>query len=58
MNVTQAKSLFEMFRPPNVGMKMCFVQKESHGVYLHLPIFVLMILNIILFFITIISLYR
>ena len=43
---------------PNIGAQHCFVQNSSHGLYLHLPISVFMILNGILFVTTICVVYR
>jgi hypothetical protein len=46
------------FPKPNIGETKCFLQDESQGFYLHLPILLLMILNGLFFIITIITLYR
>ena len=43
---------------PNIGLQHCFVQSSVHGLYLHLPISVFMILNGILFVTTICIVYR
>ena len=43
---------------PNVGKQKCFLQEQSQGLYLQLPIMFLMIVNGIFFIITTITLYR
>ena len=43
---------------PNVGNPKCFLQDEAHGVFLHLPSMILMMINVIFFLITTIKLYR
>ena len=46
------------FPKPNVGLTKCFLQDESQGLYLHVPIMLLMIVNGMFFTITTITLYR
>ena len=43
---------------PNVGRDKCFLTDASHGVFLHFPIMLLMVINGILFIITSSSIYR
>ena len=43
---------------PNIGRGKCFLQNSSHGIFLHLPIFVLMVVNGIFFLFAILVLYR
>ena len=47
----------KFFPKPNVGITKCFLDDESQGLYLHVPIMLLMILNGMFFIITTISLY-
>merc|ERR1719369_1926673 len=42
---------------PNVGQRKCFIADESQGLYLHLPILILMMVNITFFIITTSTLY-
>ena len=48
----------QIFTKPNVGKQKCFLQDQSQGLYLHVPIMLLMIVNGIFFIITTITLYR
>jgi hypothetical protein len=50
------KTMF--FSKPNVGLTKCFLEDESQGLYLHLPIFILMMINSFFFIITTSTLYR
>ena len=43
---------------PNVGKEKCFLQDDAQELFLHLPSMILMMINIIFFFITIFTLYR
>ena len=43
---------------PRVGEEKCFLSDRSQGLYLHLPSLVLMLVNAILFLVTIITIYR
>jgi hypothetical protein len=43
---------------PNVGIQKCFLQDKSQGLYLHVPIMLLMVVNGVFFIITTITLYR
>ena len=47
-----------VFAKPNVGKQKCFLQDKSQGLYLHLPIMLLMIVNGIFYVTTTITLYR
>ena len=58
MTEDEDESLRLFFPKPNVGETKCFLQDASQGLYLHLPILLLMILNGLFFIITIITLYR
>ena len=46
------------FYKPNVGIQKCFLHERSQGLYLHLPIMLLMIINGVFFILTIINLHR
>ena len=37
---------------PNIGRDKCFLQNSSHGIFLHLPIFILIVMNGVFFLIT------
>ena len=43
---------------PGVGQEKCFLSDAAQGVYLHLPILVLMIINALLFITTSTTIYR
>ena len=58
MTEDEDESLQLFFPKPNVGETKCFLQDASQGLYLHLPILLLIILNGLFFIITIITLYR
>ena len=47
-----------LFSKPNVGTQKCFLHDRSQGLYLHLPIMILMIVNGVFFILTILSLHR
>ena len=43
---------------PNVGKEKCFLQDDAQELFLHLPSMILMMINIMFFFVTITTLYR
>ena len=43
---------------PNIGRGKCFLQNSSHGIFLHLPIFIFMLVNGIFYLVTVLVLYR
>ena len=43
---------------PNIGIQKCFLQDKAQGLYLHVPIMFLMVVNGMFFIITTITLYR
>ena len=48
----------EFLIKPNVGKPKCFLRDDALGVFLHFPVMILMIINVILFLITTTTLYR
>ena len=46
------------FARPNVGFEKCFIQDKAHGLYLHMPIMLLMLFNSSFFIITTLVLHR
>ena len=53
----QRGSMMGFFSKPNVGMTKCFVEEDAQGLYLHLPIMILMMFNSMFFIITTSTLY-
>lgn len=51
-------SLPSSFTRPGVGQVKCFIQDSALGLYLHLPVLILLSLNIVFFLITAVTLYR
>ena len=49
--------MISFFSKPNVGMTKCFVEEDAQGLYLHLPIMILMMFNSMFFIITTSTLY-
>ena len=43
---------------PRVGEEKCFLSDRAQGLYLHLPSLILMLVNAVLFLVTIITIYR
>jgi hypothetical protein len=54
----QSDNQMLFFSKPNVGITKCFLEYESQGLYLHLPILILMMINSMFFIITTSTLYR
>ena len=48
----------EVLVKPNVGKPKCFLRDDAHGVFLHFPIMILMMINVLFFLITTTTLYR
>ena len=57
VDVVDNDSVIQSYKP-NIGGENCFLQNSSHGIFIHLPIFVLMVVNSIFFLVTIWVLYR
>ena len=53
------RDIFKPFFPkPNVGLTKCFLEDTSQGIYLHVPIFLFMLVNGMLFITTTLTLYK
>ena len=48
----------EVLMKPNVGKPKCFLRDDAQGVFLHFPIMILMMINVLFFLITTTTLYR
>jgi len=53
----EEETQWSMIAKPNVGESKCFITEEAQGLYLHLPIFILMMINTVFFVITTTTLF-